>query len=266
MLTKTPLTMLTPGNNAQVNDEVVYNGQSLETQAPGVGNNTDLHITDASYDPESGVLTLTRNDTAVLQVSGFMTSGNIGTGPRGPTGPSGAVGQNGRHGKDGRPGIPGCTGPKGDSGPAGPQGATGPQGPRGYAGPTGPQGPAGASGASGADGERPVYTAGTINSTEKTSSGRLMMWGRFTDSAPGITKQLLFPEALANPSKPVALHLQWVNPSSNVANKVRVQSINAGYAELSVNTSLLDQIPDGSGGTQAVPASGWDFYWTLLGE
>ena len=266
-LTKVPLSMLDPGDNAQANDEVVFNGDEVEAQNPGSADDTDLFITRGAFDPETGILNLYRVDDAIVQVAGFMTPHNIGVGPRGVTGPSGGKGDSGRNGKDGRPGLPGCTGPKGDLGPSGREGPSGPTGPRGVDGPVGGTGPAGATGPSGVDGERPSLTSGSVASAESIlTTGRIMQWGRHTDADAEEFQEVIFPEAFASAVKPKALIMQWVNPSSNIANKVRVAELQQGKAVLAVNTSLLAQEPDGGGGTQPVPMTGWDFFWFVVGE
>lgn len=265
-LTKVPLNMLDAGEDARPNDDVVYNGNEIDTQTPS-NSTSERHLVRGVFDPETGILNLYREDSVIVQVPGFMTTHNIGVGPRGPTGPRGTTGSPGLNGKDGRPGLPGCTGPKGDMGPAGPSGPTGPTGPQGLAGPAGATGPTGPAGPSGADGETPTYTAGASASSESVyATGRIMQWGRFTDVNAGEIKQVTFPEAFHDGTKPRAILLQWVNPSSNVANKIRVQQIENGYALLGVETSLLEEEPDGSGGTQPVAMTGWDFYWFAIGE
>lgn len=265
-LTKTPLSMLDAGNNAQPNDKIVYNGDEVEAQNPGSSNAVDLYITEGKFDDLTGVLELKRSDGSVLQIPNFMTPGNIGTGPRGPTGPQGEPGLSGRNGKDGAQGIPGCTGPKGDPGPMGPAGISGGIGARGPTGPMGPTGPQGLQGPPGTDGERPVYTASAAASSEKLLNGRVMQWGRFTDAEAGSVKILLLPSALPYGvnTNSVSFHMQWINPLSNVANKVRVDNIEGGQVTLSVMTSMLETVPDGNGGITTVPATGWDFYWYLV--
>lgn len=265
-LTRVPLSMLDAGDNARPNDELMYNGSEVEAQTPGSTDEADNFVTRGEFDPEIGVLNLYRADESIVQVSGFMTVHNIGRGPRGATGPRGSAGPAGRNGKDGRPGGPGCTGPKGDLGPMGPPGPAGPTGPRGIIGPTGPKGDKGDTGPAGLDGERPVLTTTAAGSSESVLSGRVMQWGRFTDNTAGEMKQVMFPEALEDETKPHSFIMQWVNPAGNVAHKVRVQKIEKGFATLAVNISLLDVEPDGQGGTQPVSMTGWDFYWFLVGE
>tara|TARA_B100000700_G_scaffold101966_1_gene115002 strand:+ start:54109 stop:54885 length:777 start_codon:yes stop_codon:yes gene_type:complete len=258
--------MLDPGDQARPNDDVVFNGREVEAQTPGSAGEDDNFVTRGEFDPEVGVLNLYRADNSIVQVSGFMTVHNIGVGPRGATGPRGAAGPSGRNGRDGRPGVPGCAGPKGDIGPMGPPGPKGPTGPRGIPGPTGPTGPAGEQGNSGFDGETPELTSTEDGSSESVSNGRIMQWGRFTDNQPAEIKQVMFPEALTALDKPKSFVMQWVNPAGNVAYKVRVEKIEQGYAVLAVNKNMIALEPDGAGGTQLVPLTGWDFYWFLLGE
>lgn len=265
-LTRVPLGMIDPGNNARPNDDVVYNGSEIEVQTPGESDDQDNFVTRGEFDQEIGVLNLYRINGTVVQISGFMTVHNIGVGPRGATGPRGAAGPSGRNGRDGRPGVPGCAGPKGDLGPIGPPGPRGPTGPKGEKGEKGDVGPAGNSGQAGYDGEQPVLLSTDAASSESVSSGRILQWGRFTDSTPGLTKEVMFPEALEELVKPHSFIMQWVNPAGNVANKVKVDAIEEGMAKLSVVTGMMDVEPDGAGGTKLVTASGWDFYWTLLGE
>uniref|UniRef100_S5VZR1 Uncharacterized protein n=2 Tax=Pseudomonas phage PaBG TaxID=1335230 RepID=S5VZR1_9CAUD len=60
--------------------------------------------------------------------------------------------------------------------------------------------------------------------------------------------------------------LQFIDPKSNVKNAVRIDRINKGNAELSVDASMLEQESDGEGGTRPVAATGWDFYWFVIGS
>lgn len=268
-LTKAPLSMLDTGPNAQPNDRLVFNGDSVEAQAPEGASQVDLYVANARYNADTGVLELIRSDASVLQVPGFTTAMSIGIGPRGATGPQGLPGPSGRNGKDGSNGIPGCTGPKGDPGPMGPAGggsSSSGSGQRGATGPTGPTGPKGATGPAGIDGERPTYVSSPSASSEKINSGRVMQWGRFTDATAGQIKSVLLPSALTRVEAVASISfiMQWVNPASNVANKVKVDSINGGNVSLSVVTSMLATMPDGSGGTTTVPTTGWDFYWFLV--
>lgn len=265
-LTRVPLSMLDAGDNARANDDVVFNGSEVEAQTPGDTIDEDNYVTRGEFDPEIGVLNMYRADNSIVQVSGFMTVHNIGRGPRGVTGPRGSAGPAGRNGKDGRPGPAGCTGPKGDMGPGGPPGPAGPTGPRGLEGAAGPRGLEGPQGAAGVDGERPTLTRTSSGTSESIVSGRVLQWGRFTSTAPGEIKQIMFPEALNDISKPLAFLMQWVNPASNVAYKVRVQKIEQGYAVVAVNTNMMDVEPNGTGGTRPVAMTGWDFYWQLIGE
>lgn len=266
-LTKVPLNMLDPGANAQTNDDVIYNGSEIDLQPVETRETRDVYVEYGEFDPEIGILLLTRTDGTVIQIPGFMTSNNIGRGEPGLQGPKGAQGVAGRNGKDGRPGIPGCTGPKGDQGPAGPPGPAGPTGPRGLTGATGPTGPIGPTGPAGTDGATPeLRTAPGASSEKVAASGRVMQWGRFTDAAAGAVKYVDFPSPLTDLTKPHSFIIQWINPLSNVANKVRVASIETNRATLIVEESMLDTESDGAGGTRPVAKTGWDFYWMLMGQ
>lgn len=264
-LTRVSLSMISPGANAQAKDQVVFNGQELEPQNPK-SSPSDIYITSGKFDSTIGVLTLERTDGSLLQIEGFMTVSNIGIGPRGAPGPKGDTGAGGRNGVDGAQGIPGCTGPKGDRGPQGIPGESGALGLRGPTGPTGPRGETGPQGLPGVNGESPQYTPTPTASSEKFLNGRVMQWGRFTDAAPALVKTVLLPVALTAGTevKAASFVMQWINPLSNVANKVRVDNINGGQVQLSVMTSMMTQIPDGQGGTTHAEPSGWDFYWFLV--
>lgn len=267
-LTKAPLSMVDAGENARANDEVKFNGEELESQSPNDSDTQEKYLQQGNFDSDSGTLTLRLNDTSTIVVSGFLTPQSIGIGPKGSTGPKGTNGVPGRNGKDGRDGGPGCPGPKGDIGPKGPPGPVGPTGPAGPAGSPGNQGLQGSpgpAGVNGRDGEAPIYNPGSLVSSEKVSTGRVMQWGRFLDKSEGQVKKIIFPEAL-NTTNAKSLIIQWVDPLSNVANKVKVESINRGNAVLAVQSALLDTEPDGQGNSQPVSMTGWDFYWFLLGE
>ena len=81
-LTRVPLNMLDPGANAQANDDVVYNGSEIEAQTIE-DQDTNIYVASGEFDPEIGILTLTRSDDTVIQIDGFMTSNNIGIGTPG---------------------------------------------------------------------------------------------------------------------------------------------------------------------------------------
>jgi hypothetical protein len=266
-LTRVPLTMLDPGANAQANDDVIYNGTVIDVQPVASIGNQDIYVEFGEFDSEIGILLLTRTDGTVLQISGFMTSNNIGRGEPGLQGPKGTQGISGRNGKDGRPGLPGCTGPKGDQGPAGSAGPAGPTGPMGIQGLQGPAGPRGAAGETGPQPVASQLIPGVGATAEYLASpGRVFQWGRFTDAVASQTKTVVFPSALTDLTKPHAFLMFWVSPTSNVANKVRVANISAGTALLIVEDSLLDTESDGAGGTRTVAKTGWDFYWILMGQ
>lgn len=267
-LTRTPLEMLDVGENASANDKLVYNGSQVEAQSTSNATG-DLHISSGRYDSITGILSLDLSNGTdvvnVINIAGFMTPANVGVGSRGATGPKGPAGNNGRNGIDGRPGERGCQGPKGDRGPQGFTGPAGPTGPQGLQGPQGAPGNTGPQGPAGFNGETPTLVTGTVSSYELVKSGKIISWGRFTDATAGEYKRVLFPEAFKDNS-PKAIIIQWVNPSSNVANKVRITDFTNGYCEFGVNTSLLATEPNGTGGTRPVAATGWDFYWIAVGK
>lgn len=261
-LTRIPLPMIDPGAGV-ANDEVKFNGERLELQNPD--DDTDVQVTEGVYDPETGTLTLRKADNSVLNIRGFLTKASVGVGPTGPTGPQGKPGINGRNGKDGRVGDQGCVGPKGDPGPAGPTGPAGPSGGIGTQGATGPTGPTGPMGPAGLDGKAPTFGVGEVDAYEYYENHSLKCWGRFTSEDAAVFQRVVFPEAFER-DKPRVMLLQFIDPRSNVKNAVRVDRINKGNAELSVVASLLEQESDGTGGTRPVAATGWDFYWFVIGS
>lgn len=261
-LTKIPLQLINPGVG-EVNDEVKFNGESLELQDPD-DSGQDVQLADGVYDSETGTLTLRKADNSVLLVRGFLTRSSVGVGPTGPTGPQGKPGVNGRNGKDGRVGDQGCVGPKGDPGPAGPTGPAGPSGTVGTLGATGPTGPVGPTGPAGRDGKTATFGVGEIDAYEYFEGSTLKCWGRFTSTEAAVFQRVVFPEAF-EVDKPRVFLMQFIDPTSNVKNAVRVDRVNKGNAELSVVAAKLEQVSDGQGGTQPVPATGWDFYWYVIG-
>lgn len=261
-LTKIPLSMLDPGPG-DADDRVTYNGDELELQDPGL--ETDDDITGGEYDPETGTLRLMRQNQSVLLITGFLTRHSIGVGPTGPTGPQGKGGSNGRDGKDGRPGAVGCSGPKGDEGPIGPTGPTGPRGTIGLTGNMGPTGPTGPTGPGGLDGKSPILGGEDTTGFERFETLSIKCWGRFTSTEATLFQRVVFPQAFIT-DKPRSAFLQFVDPSSNVKNAVRINKINKENMELSAVSELLPQESDGEGGTRPVAATGWDFYWFVIGE
>lgn len=124
--------------------DVRYDGKSIVLSPEENTNN--LGVAGGYFDDATGVLTLTLVNGQTVEISGFMTQGNVGVGQSGPQGLSGADGTDGLIGSNGETGFTGC------AGPAGAQGAQGPQGPKGDTGPTGPKGATGPQGEPGEDG------------------------------------------------------------------------------------------------------------------
>lgn len=261
-LTRTPLAMV-EAQNAIADQKVVFDGQRLVMRnLESLTGNTI--VSGCEYDPETGILNIEQTDdegnTGVISVSGFMTNGNIGVGPTGPTGPKGNPGDPGRNGKDGRPGIAGCVGPKGDTGQIGPTGPVGPTGPAGTAGPTGPTGPKGETGAAGRDGPEPEFSV-DANMVKEKLGKRILYYGRIVDTTPKTVLRILFKEAFTDSSQR-SLQITFADPSgSNVAG-VAKYTLTKGYFELTVDPAKLPKDSNG----QPLPATGWDFWYTVIGE
>ena len=262
MVTRVPLNMLAPDEVSQDGDHVVVEHQRIRSEAEGPDENVVL--VQGSFDSMTGVLTLHMSDSSVVQVNGFITTSNIGEGPQGATGPEGKAGLNGRHGIDGRPGLQGCIGPKGNPGPRGKTGPQGPPGVSGGAGYTGPQGPIGPPGPAGIDGKTPVFLKVENAGSETYEGSSIKQWGRYTNTNSEMFQRVLFP-APYNNDEPRAVILQFVNANSNVKNAVSVTSLNRANFELTIDPKLLPQQPDGEGNMKAAPATGWDFYWFVIG-
>lgn len=251
-LTRVPLSMVDAGQNANPDEVVAFNGQTLTMESLDQAL-SDVYVSGGTFDAEIGVLTLSRTDGSLLQVSGFMTSSNIGVGPTGPRGPAGDPGKAGRNGRDGLPGAQGCQGAKGDYGPIGPTGPTGPIGPIGPTGVQGPTGPVGPIGQPGLDGASPLFYRATTGSYETIQNGRTMQWGRFTSATPTTIRQVLF--NLEFTVECTAFFIEWVDPNnSNVAGHTRITSLNKGYVEIQTV------------GIAGANATGWDFFWLAIGE
>lgn len=142
-LTRIPLRMLSASGKA--GSDVRFDGKSVIV-APETENTNDYGITGGNYDAATGRMSIMLRNGSMLELSGFMTVGDIGVGPPGPTGPSGRDGRDGLNGVDGEKGATGC------QGPAGPPGRQGPRGEQGIPGPTGPDGATGPTGPKGEDG------------------------------------------------------------------------------------------------------------------
>lgn len=261
-LTRTPLSMV-EAQNAKTDQKVIFDGKRLTTRdLNSLTGNTIVSA--AKYDTETGIFVIEQTDEAgitnVITVSGFMTSGNIGRGPTGPTGPRGEAGEKGKDGKDGRAGSQGCAGPKGDTGAIGPTGPMGPTGPGGVAGPTGPTGPRGETGPAGRDAPEGNYTV-TDGQAIDILGKRVLITGHVNSSEPSLAKRVLFKKTLDN-STNLSAFLQFVEPNSPIAGKVKISDVTRGYLELSVDPNLLQKDATGN----PVPATGWNFYYLIFGE
>lgn len=261
-LTKVPLELIEPGNG-RANDVVLFNGSRLELQDPD-NNDTDTQLVSGDYDVETGTLSLTKADRSTVLIRGLLTKGSIGVGPTGPTGPQGKPGVNGRNGKDGRRGDTGCVGPKGDSGPAGNTGPPGQSGGPGTLGATGPTGPTGPTGGAGRDGKTPTFGVAETGGHELFDGATLKCWGRFTSTSDALFQRVVFSEAFTVDTERAAI-LQFIDPASPIRNAVRIDKVNRGNMELSIDQTMLPQVPDGAGGTKAARSIGWDFYWFVIG-
>lgn len=141
-LTRTSLAMISA--KGAVNSDVRFNGQQLEVRNDETVNSNG--VVAASFDDVTGTLNLVLTNGTIIPVSGFMTTGNIGTGLPGPPGPPGSNGADGLLGQDGAQGPTGCQGPPGTPGATGPRGMTGAQGPAGVPGEKGDKGDKGDTG------------------------------------------------------------------------------------------------------------------------
>lgn len=163
-LTKTPLSMLDA--IGEPNSDVRFDGGEVITSPEQNINN--LGVQSGFFDDATGILTLQLVSGQKIQVSGFMTQGDIGTGPAGAQGIGGVDGTDGLLGRDGDPGPAGCQGPPGTPGSTGPRGEMGPAGAEGPVGPIGPTGP------KGEDGKVDIY----IQSDDPGSVGAGALWIR----------------------------------------------------------------------------------------
>lgn len=163
-LTRTPLSMLEA--RGEPGSDVRFSGEQVHTEPGADINNTG--IVNGNFDDASGTLTLNLMNGQKVQIRGFMTQSDIGTGPEGPQGLSGMNGTDGLLGEDGLQGPPGCQGPPGAPGPTGPKGEVGPQGKQGDIGPTGPTGP------KGDDGQVDIY----IQTEDPGAVGAGALWIR----------------------------------------------------------------------------------------
>jgi hypothetical protein len=262
-LTKIPLELINPGNGS-ANDQLLYNGRNLELQSPD-DQGLDTQLVSGDYDIETGTLSLVKADRSTVLIRGLLTKSSIGVGATGPTGPAGKAGVNGRNGRDGRRGDTGCQGPKGDPGPAGNTGPAGQNGGFGMTGPRGEPGPPGPTGPAGNDGLSPKFASTLTDGFEHYAGKSLKCWGRFTDASSVMFQRIVFPQAFGV-DKSRAIFLQFIDPASPLKNAVKIDRLNRGNAELSIDPTKLPQVSDGAGGTQPATVSGWDFYWFVVGS
>lgn len=110
-------------------------------------------IAQIGFNKRTGTLNFIRHNGEVVEVSGFLTLGQMGEGPRGDKGPRGKKGRDGRIGRDGKKGKTGCEGPIGPTGEAGNKGLDGNDGETGVTGYMGCPGPIGLRGDTGEDGD-----------------------------------------------------------------------------------------------------------------
>jgi hypothetical protein len=130
-------------------------------------------IAHATYDAQTGTLSLEFNNGVILKAHGFPTPSTLPSGPRGREGEAGIDGKPARDGLDGSKGVSGCQGgigpegnrgQKGETGDVGSQGSRGDPGPIGAIGRRGPRGERGEIGLKGPVGD-PGLDAddGTVN-------------------------------------------------------------------------------------------------------
>lgn len=113
---------------------------------------TDLLTVQVGFNRKTGELNFIRNNGEVLTISGFLTSSQLGEGPRGRKGTKGRNGRTGYLGRDGKKGKKGCEGPLGAKGIIGDRGLDGNDGLRGIIGLYGLPGAPGMMGPTGATG------------------------------------------------------------------------------------------------------------------
>ena len=142
-LTRIPVRMLSAKGKA--GSDVRFDGKNVVLSSETEDTN-DYGVSGGRYDATTGTITLMLRNGAQLDLTGFMTQGEIGVGPAGPTGPAGRDGRDGLNGVDGEKGATGCQGPAGPPGRQGPRGEQGIPGPTGAKGATGPTGPKGEDG------------------------------------------------------------------------------------------------------------------------
>lgn len=263
-LTRIPVSMLDGGALANSRDHLVTDELGNVLLTPE-NEDADARLVSGSFDPATGILHLRQSDNSVVTITGLLTQMNIGVGPVGPTGPQGKPGSNGRNGKDGRQGLMGCSGPKGDPGPMGPTGPAGLSGGPGSQGATGPKGEVGPTGPAGLDGKTPVFGYSDSGAFEQYKGSSIKQWGFFSaPTSSALFQRVLLPTPFNNDDVRAVL-LQFKSAKSAVRNAVSVTALNRANFELMVDQTLLEQVSDGEGATVPVAATGWEFYWFVIG-
>lgn len=256
-ITRIPLDMLEPSDDASAGDTVEFDGESLQL-VPEEQNLDDKYITAGSFDSLTGTLTLQTTDGTSVKIEGFLTNSSIGKGPTGPTGPTGKAGSNGRNGKDGLRGYMGCTGPRGYRGMIGATGATGATGPTGATG-AGPTGPTGVTGPTGPTGNSLVVTATEEGYAEQFENKSVRMWGVVDEEGPKLAHRITLPVTVTGSIRP-SFNLQFYGADSAIREAVSI-SVTQATVDITVDVNLL---PKDSSGDPVEP-TGWNFSWQLLG-
>lgn len=175
-------------------------GNEVEFNTKDVQN--DGLVAEAAFQDGDGKLVLVRRDGTTLEIDGFLSQSDFGTGLSGPRGNPGLEGDDAFDGEDGSDGGEGCAGEEGGIGELGPLGKTetdgvqGIPGPLGGPGPPGPQGPpgktgrfgheggrgrtgsscgGGGSGGAGEDGQAPIFNV--VISSEPPQDSKAVLWG-----------------------------------------------------------------------------------------
>lgn len=112
------------------------------------------YLADAQFNSKLGILSIIKQNGDLLEIGGFLTQDQLGTGDRGERGVRGKDAHNGRDGKDGKQGDTGCQGEPGPAGIKGRHGRDGTDGPVGIPGKTGCEGPTGDPGQVGDKGDQ----------------------------------------------------------------------------------------------------------------
>lgn len=219
---------------------------------------TDKQIANISYDKGNGSLLITLNNGEQISISGFVTSAQLGSGPRGIKGVRGNNGRDGRTGKDGATGATGCggavgaTGLTGEEGDAGTDGPDGPQGIPGYRGPTGPTGPDGPTGPTGPDGalgaRGPSCIAGPTGPTGKAPVDHVVVTSEVPDDMSVFA--IFIPQ---DPNNPVRPSFPSVTPVTiSLHSKTVTAKLFSGTLTYVAGFDVRAEISGGSGNLQYI--------------